>query len=114
MKKNDIDISIIVPVNNTSKYLDKCLISIKEAIYDNCEVIIVNDGSTDDSEKIIKSFIEKLPDNYKKQFNYYYKKNKGLADTKNFGIEKSKGKYISVVDSDDYISSDFIQLLKNI
>ena len=54
MKKNDIDISIIVPVYNTSKYLDKCLISIKEAIYDNCEVIIVNDGSTDDSEKIIK------------------------------------------------------------
>lgn len=112
MKKNDIDISIIVPVYNTSKYLDKCLISIKEAIYDNCEVIIVNDGSTDDSEKIIKSFIEKLPDNYKKQFNYYYKKNKGLADTKNFGIEKSKGKYISVVDSDDYISSDFYSIAK--
>lgn len=112
MRKNNIDISIIVPVYNTSKYLEKCLISIKDAIYDNCEVIIVNDGSTDDSEKVINSFIENLPDNYKKQFNYYYKKNKGLADTKNFGIEKSKGKYISVVDSDDYISSDFYSVAK--
>ena len=53
MRKNNIDISIIVPVYNTSKYLEKCLISIKDAIYDNCEVIIVNDGSTDDSENSI-------------------------------------------------------------
>ena len=59
-KNNDILISIIVPVYNTSKYLVKCLDSIYAAIDNDCEVIIVNDGSTDDSEKIIKDYISNL------------------------------------------------------
>lgn len=107
---NNKDISIIVPVYNTSKYLNKCLDSIELAIDDRCEVIIVNDGSTDDSEKIIKNYIK----NSKKgsQFSYYYKDNKGLADTKNFGLKKAKGKYISFIDSDDYISSDFFSVAR--
>ncbi len=112
MEKKNYDISIIVPVYNTSKYIEKCLTSIVDAMDETCEVIVVNDGSTDNSENIIKEFIEKLPKNLKNNFSYYYKKNKGLADTKNFGIKKSKGKYISVIDSDDYISSDFYSVAK--
>lgn len=104
---NDVLFSIIVPVYNTGKYIKKCLTSIINAIDTDCEVIIINDGSTDDSENIIRDFIEELPDKFKKRFIYKYKENKGLADTKNVGIELSSGKYISVIDSDDYISDDF-------
>lgn len=108
--KNDILFSIIVPVYNTEKYVKKCLTSIKNAMKLDCEVIIVNDGSTDNSEKEIKDFINELPREYKENFIYKYKTNKGLADTKNVGISLSKGKYISVVDSDDYISDDFYDI----
>lgn len=100
-------ISIIVPVYNTSKYITKCLESIQRAKTSECEVIIINDGSTDNSETIIKDFIHNLPKEEKDDYKYIFKKNKGLADTKNVGIENSNGEYISVIDSDDYISPDF-------
>lgn len=106
-KADEVLISIIVPVFNTSKYLVKCLESIRLAMFENCEVIIINDGSTDDSEKIVKDYIKSLPKEIINQFKYIFKKNAGLADTKNVGISKSKGKYISVIDSDDYISTTF-------
>ena len=107
-KNNDILISIIVPVYNTSKYLVKCLDSIYAAIDNDCEVIIVNDGSTDDSEKIIKDYVSNLKNEvYKNNTVYIYKENKGLADTKNVGIKRSRGKFISVVDSDDRINKNF-------
>ena len=104
--------SIIVPVYNTEKYVEKCLKSIKKAMDEDCEVIIVNDGSTDNSEKIIMDFINGLPDRIRDNFVYTKKENKGLADTKNVGIEKSRGQYISVVDSDDYISEDFYSIAR--
>lgn len=110
--ENDILISIIVPVYNTEKYVEKCLDSIKNAMDLDCEVIVINDGSTDNSEKIIKEYIEKLPKNYKERFIYQSKENKGLADTKNVGIALSRGKYISVIDSDDYISEDFYEIAR--
>lgn len=107
-KNNDILISIIVPVYNTSKYLVKCLDSVYAAIDNDCEVIIVNDGSTDDSEKIIKDYVSNLKNEvYKNNTVYIYKENKGLADTKNVGIKRSRGKFISVVDSDDRINKNF-------
>lgn len=112
MKKNDILFSIIVPVYNTEKYIEKCLNSILKAIDTDCEVILVNDGSKDNSEKVIKEFINKLPEEYKDNFIYKYKENKGLADTKNVGISLARGKYISVVDSDDYISDDFYKVAR--
>ena len=78
-KNNDILISIIVPVYNTSKYLVKCLDSIYAAIDNDCEVIIVNDGSTDDSERIIKDYISNLKnETYKNNTVYIYKENKDL------------------------------------
>ena len=94
-KADEVLISIIVPVFNTSKYLVKCLESIRLAMFENCEVIIINDGSTDDSEKIVKDYIKSLPKEIINQFKYIFKKNAGLADTKNVGISKSKGKYIN-------------------
>lgn len=104
--------SIIVPVYNTEKYIEKSLNSILKAMDIDCEVIIINDGSTDNSEEIIKKFLENLPSEYKDNFVYIKKDNNGLADTKNVGIDKSKGKYISVVDSDDYIGEDFYNIAR--
>ena len=99
--------SIIVPVYNTEKYIKKCLDSIISAIDTDCEVIIINDGSTDNSKEEILKYLENLPTEYKDNFKYIEKANKGLADTKNVGLELAKGEFISVVDSDDYISDDF-------
>ncbi|MCR5223877.1 MAG: glycosyltransferase family 2 protein [Bacilli bacterium] len=106
MTKNKL-ISIIVPVYNTEKYIEKCLNSILEAKTPECEVLIINDGSKDNCEKIIKSFISKLPKEVKEDFKYIYKDNKGLADTKNVGIKEASGEFISVVDSDDWIDPGF-------
>ena len=109
---NDFLFSIIVPVYNTEKYIEKSLNSIVKAMDIDCEVIIINDGSTDDSEKVIKKFIDNLPEKYKNNFVYTKKDNKGLADTKNVGLELSRGKYISVVDSDDYIGEEFYEIAR--
>lgn len=113
MKNNKFLFSIIVPVYNTEKYILKCLKSIEKAIDKDCEVIIVNDGSTDNSKQVIKEYLKKLPDKYKENFRYIEKReNKGLADTKNVGIESANGKFISVVDSDDYIRDDFYEIAR--
>ena len=112
MKDNNIIFSIIVPVYNTEKYVEKSLESILKAIDNDCEVIIINDGSTDDSETKILDFIKRLPEEIKENFIYTKKENKGLADTKNVGIKLAKGKFISVVDSDDYISDDFYTIAR--
>lgn len=112
MEKKDFLFSIIVPVYNTSAYIEKCLQSIEKAMNTDCEVIIVNDGSTDNSEDIIKKFMENLPKKYKDNFVYTKKKNKGLADTKNVGIKLSRGEFISVVDSDDYVTEDFYEIAR--
>ena len=112
MNNKEYNFSIIVPVYNTEKYIEKSLKSILKAMDTDCEVIIVNDGSTDNCEGIINDFISKLPEKYKDNFVYTKKDNKGLADTKNVGIEMARGKYISVVDSDDYISEDFYTIAR--
>lgn len=101
--KKEIMLSVIVPVYNTEKYLERCLDSINVALKNfkyTYEVLIINDGSTGNEEKIIKKY---LSDN----FFYFKKENKGLANTKNFGIEKSNGLYLSFIDSDDYIDENF-------
>ena len=112
MNKSEFVFSIIIPVYNTEKYIEKCLDSVLDAMDTDCEVIIVNDGATDNSEKIIKQFINDLPEKYKENFVYTKKKNKGLADTKNVGIEMARGKFISVVDSDDYIDKNFYKIAR--
>lgn len=96
------DLSIIIPVYNTEPYLRKCLESIFKNLPLNTEVIIVNDGTKDNSEVIIKEFEEK----YKDTLIYYKKENGGLSSAKNFGLEKATGKYITFVDSDDYVDEN--------
>ena len=112
MENKDFLFSIIVPVYNTEKYIEESLKSIVKAMDTDCEVIIINDGSKDNSEQVIYKFINELPEKYKTNFVYTKKENKGLADTKNVGLDLARGKYISVVDSDDYISEDFYTIAR--
>ena len=98
-------LSIIIPVYNVEKYIYECLDSIiyqKNCIND-CEIILVNDGSTDSSGDICKKYAKKY-----KNIKYLSKKNGGLSDARNFGIENASGNYIWFIDSDDYIQKDCI------
>lgn len=101
--------SIIIPVYNVEKYISKCLESIKKQTYDNFEVIIVNDGSPDGSQKIIDEFVKK--DN---RFHSYKKENGGLSDARNFGLNYVTGDCILFIDSDDYIEEDLLNELSKI
>lgn len=103
-------ISIIIPVYNAEKHIEKCLDSLMiQTIKEKIEIIIINDGSTDNSEKVIKGYIEKHGVD---KIKYYSKKNEGVAKTRNFGIEKATSNYIFFVDSDDYISEQTIEKIK--
>ena len=94
-----IDISIIVPIYNAEKYLNKCIKSLINQTKENLEFILVNDGSTDSSEEIIKSYKDK-------RIKYFKNKNQGIGKTRNFGIKQAKGKYIMFLDSDDYLATN--------
>lgn len=100
--------SIIVPVYNVEKYIEKCLSSILNQSYVNYEVIIVNDGTKDNSQSIIDTFVSK-----DSRFKSYVKDNGGLSDARNFGVSKAKGDYLLFIDSDDYIEKDLLKLLYN-
>lgn len=102
-------ISAIVPVYNTSKYLEKCLDSILNQKMQDFEIIIVNDGSTDNSEQII----EKYKKIYTKKIKTYTKKNGGLSDARNYGVKKAEGEYLCFIDSDDYIENNLFSKLEN-
>lgn len=90
--------SIIIPVYNVYDYLEKCLSSVLDQNYDNYEVIIVNDGTKDNSEEIIDKYTK-----LDKRFKSYKKENGGLSDARNFGAKKATGDYIIFLDGDDYI-----------
>ena len=96
-------ISIIVPVYNVEKYLKKCIDSIINQTYKNIEIILVDDGSKDSSGRICDEYIEK-----DKRIVTIHKKNGGLSDARNEGIKKATGKYLSFIDSDDYIEENMI------
>ena len=102
--------SIIVPVYNVENYLKKCLDSIINQTYKSFEIIIVNDGSTDNSQEIIDKYSEEYPNDIKA----FQKKNGGLSDARNFGVLKSNGDYILFVDSDDYIDELLLEKLNDI
>ncbi len=99
-----VDISIIVPIYNASKYLKKCLDSLVNQTKKELEFILINDGSTDDSESIIKSYEDD-------RIKYFKRSNHGIGKTRNFGINKSTGKYIMFLDSDDYLKTDACEVL---
>ena len=102
-------ISIIVPVYNVEKYLERCVESIIGQTYKNIEIILVDDGSKDNSGKICDDFMKK--DN---RIKVIHKENGGLSDARNAGIEIAKGEYIGFVDSDDYIEKDMFETLYNL
>ena len=92
-------VSIIVPVYNVEKQLSKCLDSLVSQTLKDIEIILVNDGSPDNSQQIIDKYKKKYPDKIKS----FKKENGGLSDARNFGLIRAKGEYILFVDSDDYI-----------
>lgn len=103
---NNVDISIIVPVYNTEKYLKKCIESLLNQTKKEIEIIMINDGSKDNSEKIIKSYDDE-------RIKYYKNKNQGIGKTRNYGISKASGKYLMFIDSDDYIRENCCEKMYN-
>lgn len=91
-------ISVIVPVFNVEKYLEKCIESIRNQTYKNLEILLINDGSTDKSFEICNKYLE-IDD----RIVLLNKENGGLSSARNFGIDNAKGEYITFVDSDDFI-----------
>lgn len=101
--KNNL-VSIIVPVYNAEKTLKKCCYSLLEQTYKNIEIILVNDGSNDDSSKICRKFAKK-----DHRVKFIDKENGGVSSARNAGIECARGEYLSFVDSDDYVDKEYIQ-----
>ncbi len=99
-----IKYSFIVPVYNTEKFLKKCLDSLVNQTYKDFEIIVVNDGSTDKSSNIISKYQKKY-----KNIIVIDKENEGLSMARNRGVQKSSGKYIIFVDSDDYVSNKLLE-----
>ena len=97
-------VSVIVPVYNVERYLDKCLDSLAHQTLKDIEIIIVNDGSPDHSEDIIKKYTKKY-----QNFKYYKKENGGLSSARNYGIKYATGDYIAFLDSDDYVKYDMYE-----
>lgn len=102
-------VSIIIAVYNTEKYIDKCFESIQAQTYDNYEVIVVDDGSTDSSGEKCDDI--RREDN---RFRVVHKENGGAASARNVGIELAKGDYFVFIDSDDYIEPDMLENMLNI
>ena len=91
-------ISIIIPVYNVESYIKDCLLSILDQKYNDCEIILVDDGSTDNSGNICDQFAEKYSN-----ISVYHQQNKGQSSARNFGVSVAKGEYIWFVDSDDIL-----------
>lgn len=94
-----IKVSIIVPFYNVEQYIEKCLNSLVNQTLKEIEIILINDGSQDNSAEIAKKFEKKYPN----KVTYYEKNNGGLGDARNFGIKYASGEYVAFLDSDDYV-----------
>jgi len=102
-------LSIIVPVYNAENTLYTCLVSILNQDTSDCQIVIINDGSTDSSQKIIEDFASK----FQNVRHYCLPENQGIGKTRNLGIKHSSGKYITFVDADDYVSQNYIECIKS-
>lgn len=100
--------SIIVPVYNVEKYISKCIESIINQTYKNFELIIVNDGSPDNSQKIIDKYVKK-----DKRIKSFIKENGGLSDARNYGLKYTTGDYLLFVDSDDSIEMKLLEKINS-
>lgn len=102
-------LTIIVPVYNVEKYLNKCLDSLVLQSEDKCEIILIDDGSTDLSSQICEE--------YERKYNNvvcYHKSNGGLSDARNYGIDKASGEYIWFIDSDDFLCDNGVNEILNL
>ena len=97
-------VSLVVPIYNSSMYLNKCIDSLVNQTLKDIEIILINDGSTDKSEKVIKEYKDK-------RIKYISKKNAGIGKTRNRGIKEATGEYIAFVDSDDYLNEHFCEYM---
>ena len=105
-----IKVSVIVPVYNVENYLVKCLDSLVNQTLKEIEIIVVNDGSPDNSQKIIDKFVKKYP----KKIKSFIKENEGQGSARNLGLKYAKGEYISFVDSDDCIDKEMLEKMYNL
>ena len=102
-----VNVSVIVPVYNTERYLRRCLDSLVNQSLQEIEIILVDDGSTDNSRQIMKEYEEEYLD----RVTVYTKENGGQATARNMGIQRSMGKYIGFVDSDDYVDTKMFETM---
>ncbi|MBT8812006.1 glycosyltransferase family 2 protein [Lactobacillus delbrueckii subsp. bulgaricus] len=99
-------VSIIIPVYNCENYIEGCLDSVSHQSYHNLEIIVVNDGSTDNSGKIVKRLVSS-----DSRIKYFEQANKGVSSARNFGLKQAMGKYCCFVDSDDKIDRDYVSTM---
>ena len=99
-------ISIIVPVYNAEKYLHRCIDSILSQTFTDFELLLIDDGSTDSSSIICDDYLRE-----DSRVRVFHKKNGGVSSARNMGLDNAKGKWITFVDSDDFISSNFCEIL---
>lgn len=99
-------VSVVVPVYNVKQYLERCIRSIVEQAYKNIEIILVDDGSSDGSSDVCDKYSAK-----DRRIKVIHKRNGGLSDARNAGLIQAKGDYIAFIDSDDYVSKEFIKSL---
>ncbi len=98
-------LSVIVPVYNVEAYVEKCLRTLVEQTLEDIEIIVVNDGSTDNSKEIVQKLAKQFPE----KIIYVEKENGGLSDARNYGMPYAKGEYIAFLDADDYVEKDMYQ-----
>lgn len=104
----DTLISVVVPVFNAERFLNECVESIVNQTYKYLEIILVNDGSTDDSLKICNQFAQK-----DKRVTVINQQNKGVVLARKQGVKNAHGKYIAFIDSDDYIAQEYMKTMLN-
>ncbi len=102
-------VSIIIPIYNVEKHLKKCLDSVLSQTYRNIEIILIDDGSTDNSGYIADEYSR-----HNDNISVIHTNNGGLSRARNIGIKSASGQWISFIDSDDYVSRDFISKLLNL
>lgn len=99
-------VSVIIPVYNVEAYLKRCLDSVLGQTYENLQILLIDDGSTDNSGRICEEYIYRSD-----KIEVIHKSNGGLSDARNCGLDRAEGDYITFIDSDDFIDSDYIAVL---
>lgn len=103
---SDIKVSLILPIYNVGRFFDECMQSVLSQSHKNIEVVLVDDGSTDDSGDIADQYAVK-----DKRVRVFHKKNQGVSSARNFGIDKSTGEYLCFADPDDILKSDYVDYM---